>query len=843
MTRRHPLLALAAAVTFAAPATGVATAGTVDRAPGPRAGSATLSIADRLDARRYVAAGTRAYDVGTEAGRYPAMGFHTRGEMGGIWTPPLKLLDGLWFGVDGTWVGPATRFTSGYGYVRMDLPAPAGLRLTRTDVVPDGRRAVLVGLTLTAKTARTVRLALDAHSELMSAYPWGETKPSQLQYNLPDTASVAGGRLVFREVGRPPVAGATAHDWAALVGSSLTPVSSVTGRAFRGPQDPPVVCPPSPDPDRYRCDDTAYGKGAGGSLRYAVPLKAGQARTVWFTVAGSDRGLADARREYATASRSPGAQLQAKIARRTALASRTRVDLPGDRRLQTAVEWGKQNLADLEQEARGLAVRRTSAGTTYPAPAGHVDRIHFEGAGFPDYPWLFATDGEYTAFPLVAAGRADLVADHLRALKAVSLIANGASGKVVHEVVSTGDIYYGLNSDDGDIDETAKFPSSVALVWRWTGSNAFRDEMYGFAKRNVRYLLTRVDADGDGWPEGAGNVEATGLGAEKLDVAVYTIRALYDLADMAASKGDTATASWARSHGAGLRAKFERTWWMPKVPAYADSLTDPGNAKTQQRWWIGVTPMEAEIRTGATASGLASAAHARQALALRQRPCYTGPSGLYVQGAPGCDPAAGGNPDNRMTFSLNTAVMAVGLGNYGELAAQRRYNDANAELMLRPDEQPGALPEIGPSPSYGRSIDKPFNERAMIEQAWGQYGIIWPVVHQQLGVSPDLGNGRLEVVPQLPPGQSRIAGSHIQVGAGSVTVTASRSGSAYRTEVVAGVSTALFVGVTLPAGTAVRTVTLNGTAHNYIVRDTNRGREVLVRAGTGSTQVVVVRTR
>jgi hypothetical protein len=78
-------------------------------------GSPTLSVGERLDDRRYVAAGTRGYVVGTEAGRFPAMGFHTRGEMGGIWSPPIKLLDGIWFGIDDGWIGPATRFTSGRG--------------------------------------------------------------------------------------------------------------------------------------------------------------------------------------------------------------------------------------------------------------------------------------------------------------------------------------------------------------------------------------------------------------------------------------------------------------------------------------------------------------------------------------------------------------------------------------------------------------------------------------------------------------------------------------------------------------------------------------------------------
>src|SRR5215217_4445847 len=80
-----------------------------------------LSTTDRLDARRFVAAGPRAYEVGTEAGRYPAAGFHTRGEMGGIWSPPIKLLDGVWFGVDGAWLPPAEKFTSGPGYTKMLL--------------------------------------------------------------------------------------------------------------------------------------------------------------------------------------------------------------------------------------------------------------------------------------------------------------------------------------------------------------------------------------------------------------------------------------------------------------------------------------------------------------------------------------------------------------------------------------------------------------------------------------------------------------------------------------------------------------------------------------------------
>ncbi len=115
-------------------------------------------------------------------------------------------------------------------------------------------------------------------------------------------------------------------------------------------------------------------------------------------------------------------------------------------------------------------------------------------------------------------------------------------------------MYFGANSDDGNTDETVKFPSAVALVWRWTGDNKFRDEMYDFTIRNMKYAFQHLDTDHDGWLEGAGNVERTGMGAEKLDNTVYAIRGLLDLADMAASKHDTATLNWARNKAEHLQS-------------------------------------------------------------------------------------------------------------------------------------------------------------------------------------------------------------------------------------------------------------------------------------------------
>jgi hypothetical protein len=64
-------------------------------------GPATLSEQTRLADRRFVTTGDHFHEVGAADATYPATGWHIRGEMSRFWTPPIKLLDGLWFGVDG----------------------------------------------------------------------------------------------------------------------------------------------------------------------------------------------------------------------------------------------------------------------------------------------------------------------------------------------------------------------------------------------------------------------------------------------------------------------------------------------------------------------------------------------------------------------------------------------------------------------------------------------------------------------------------------------------------------------------------------------------------------------
>jgi hypothetical protein len=842
---------------------------------GQAAAGAELSVATRLADRREVAAGTRAYSIGFEDGRFYANGWHITGEMGGVWTPPLKLLDGVWFGVDNAWVGPATKFTSGEGYVRYDLPPLSGLNLSRTDFAPDGRRGALFGLTLSnpGGAAKTVTVKVDAHSELMGAYPWGFSgvKPNASD-NMADHGAYAGGQLQFTDDGALP--GAPVHHYAALVASNQAPASgeaAATGGDYRGPQSPPKQCTgtePAPGPMPSQCDDGPFGKGTGGELRYSVTVPAGGSKTLWVAAAGSDEGMSAAQTELSNILSDPAGELAAKMAARQALAKRTQVSLPGDPTLQQAIGWGKQNLADLTQTAQNLQIRWTNQGKQFPPPLGTVRQVTFFGAGFPDYPWMFATDGEYTAFAGLALGQFETVEDHLRALRDVSDILNNRSGVVVHETVTDGSIWFGHDSqttnkdgtktNDFNTDEIVKFPSIVALVWRWTGDNRFRDEMYDFAKRNLLYVKNHLTSR-SGWPTGSGNVERAGMGPLKLDNAVYYIRALRDLADMARSKHDSATVAWTTATANDLQSRFESTWWDAADGQYYDSLDDNGTPHFHKHW-IGQTPMESQLFDG---SELASSAHGQTALAGRENSCYSGDrpgsQGLFHTG---CGGGADGKGDTEI-FSLTTAIQAVGEGNYGRMGAgqQQRYTNANAETMISepitgdtPDEQPGAMPEIFPSTpnaSYGAAgippnIDRCWTCRSMFMQAWGNYGTAWPVVHQQLGVDPYLNEGALRVVPQVPAGQPSVQGSNIRLGAGAADVFASRSGNRYTTEVALdGLRLhRLTLGAVLPSGAHVAAVYLDGKrVKHYRAAQTHRGLEVTARVHGhhgDSHQLVVV---
>jgi len=72
-------------------------------------------------------------------------------------------------------------------------------------------------------------------------------------------------------------------------------------------------------------------------------------------------------------------------------------------------------------------------------------------------------------------------------------------------------------------------------------------------------------------------------------------------------------------------------------------------------------------------------------------------------------------------------------------------------------------------------------------------------------------------------------------------VTATHSGNTWTTTVTSRLTCTLHVGATLPAGSTVNSVTLNGVPMaSYTTRDTNSGRQAFVSTACGSTAQVKI---
>ncbi len=188
-------------------------------APPGRAGdlarSPELSASSQLADRRSLFVGDRFWGMGAQDGSYPATGFHTRGEMGGFWTPPIKLLDGIWFKA-GDDLADRERYTSGWGYQRMDLGTHDGVADHPHRLRP--RRAAR----RTGRAAARRRQGHDAAAGRRRALRADEGLPlgrdrarARRRTTSPDTASVDGQEPRLPRAGHPPGARAETHDYAA----------------------------------------------------------------------------------------------------------------------------------------------------------------------------------------------------------------------------------------------------------------------------------------------------------------------------------------------------------------------------------------------------------------------------------------------------------------------------------------------------------------------------------------------------------------------------------------------------------------------------------------------------
>src|ERR1700751_4994152 len=291
--------------------------------------------------KRYVAAGDRAYVVGVQDGsQVPAVslnpngiGWHITGQMGGVWAHPIKLLNQFQFFLNGTLLPAATKFVSGEGYIRLELPPTNGLEISETQFAPDGLPVVLVGVQVSNSnpSAASFTLAIQAESELIPAYPWTGTKPPSESLHLQDQVSFDStlGALQFLQPAQPTFSRPACYE---LGGAALDPQDHETGFQSLGASYPP---------------NTSKHNGATGALSFQINLKGKSSATVWFAIAGSNVDKSEASGALTMGLASPDQLLSEKISRGPNVLSQSQIRVP-DANIQAAFDWGKLNLADMQ---------------------------------------------------------------------------------------------------------------------------------------------------------------------------------------------------------------------------------------------------------------------------------------------------------------------------------------------------------------------------------------------------------------------------------------------------------------------------------------------------------------
>lgn len=679
--------------------------------------------------RRYcVCAGEHIKLVSTLDGRFPDFGHHLPNEMGGLWMPPVKLLDGFWMhfldrdGIGDCWLSADgyTALPEGNLFHFRQGMGPTPIQIDLHQLAPDEARGVVLRYEVRNTGAAKRRIALDflARTDLRPAW----------SARFLDAPQSGRDSIRYRPEYEAFHADTEGRPWHVLFGADAQPASRDCGD-IQGP-------------------DWAAGEGASGRMHFEWELDAGETRVLQVFVAGSFSSLEDCAAQYRLIAQGGEALWQKKRERTAALDSRARLSVD-DRRFSDIYSWVKYNTDWLILDT----------------PAGRGI-----GGGIPEYAWWFGCDSCYTVQGLLCMGDAALCRDTLHLLLEASRTQCG-SGKIIHEVITDGSVYH-----DGNTQETAHFIIALWLYYQWTGDKSLLQEALPYLDKSVDWLIAQ-DTDGDLFPSGYGIMEVQDLDLELIDAAVYTAKAFGFYAAIRRTLGiqDERNARF-ESLAARMEEKINVDFWDPDAGLYSDvfaSIQDVQDkldailkntppayreqvqkqmeraAKKQEAetgWllnknWVIGTPMEMEI---------APREKADRALARMHTEEFVGEWGVYLSGVA-----------QREIMTINTGVVAAAQVRYG-------YADRALELLERMlatfgKATPGCLSEM--SPDYGCFV-----------QGWTAYAMFVPVVSGFFGVRPQADKGEIELRPCMPSRWGRAELKDLPVLGGELSLAFRREG-------------------------------------------------------------------
>lgn len=687
--------------------------------------------------RLCVCASERMKLISTIEGRYPDLGHHMANEMGGLWMYPVKLLDGFWMhfkdhdGAGNCWLaadeytahpyGNTFHFRQGMGptTVQIDLhqlaaEEAAGIIL-RYDLRNVGAYRKQISLTFLART--DLRPAWSA--AFLGAPDSGQDK---ICY-LPQEYAFHG-----ETEGRP---------WHVMFGCSTKPDKVDSGELW-GPE-------------------ITEGKGVSGRMTYELSLEAGELRTLYFFIAGSQSSSEDCALQYRRLKTETEALWEKKIRRMEQIVRRADLTVE-DQRFTEIYNWVKYN----------------SDWLTLHAPAGRGIV-----GGIPEYAWWFGCDSCYTVQGLLCIGDVTLARDTLWLLLRMSREQSG-DGRIVHEIIGDGSVYH-----FGNTQETAHYVDALWRYYQWTKDEELLKEALPYLDQSVEWLLAQDD-DGDLFPSGYGIIEISGLNLELIDTAVYTAKAYEAYVHIRRVLGieDEKNERFA-ALAARLIEKINTALWDEEEGLYCDAYacgrdvktklqaildTVPEERREQARarlerkllqkpveeesgWlinenWVINTPMEMEI---------APADQADRALARMHTEEFIGAYGMYLSGL-----------SRTHMMTVNTGVMAAAQVRYG-------YADRALDLLYRMLHTfgmatPGSISEM--SPDYGCFV-----------QAWTDYAMFVPVVSGFFGVLPHAEKGEIWIRPCMPSAWNKADLRELPVLGGTLSLEYKREGNIKRLEI------------------------------------------------------------
>jgi len=732
-------IGLTAALAVESCAAQVSTDPTV-RSPGSSAYAAHIltgiSNQGRTKEQPYVTAGDRTYLIGTQDGNFPDIGQHVPGEMGGLWLPPIKLLDGFQarigeFGTakDIVLSQSAEMVAYPYGNLFRYGEVLDAMEVDRFQFSPDQRPGLIVQYRFknASNRARRLRLQWSVKTDLRPGW-------------FADRRGILDGQdaVAWRPNDRLFIARDVDHNWFCVWGAA----PSAGARSIEPPQ-----------PIRTR------GRGVTATSEHTITVGAHATETLTFVIAGSTGSQDEAVRLYNYLAQHHAPLLAEKMTRYRSIIDRARIRIP-DQHLQDVYSWVRINMEWLIRDVPGVG--RGLSG------------------GFMEYPWWFGTE-TYSLQAATMTGDFDLAQQTLRLLRQQSDKANG-NGRIAHEITTDGQV-----ANPGNTQETAQFVMTVGKVSEWTGDRNFAREMYPAVQKGIDWL--RGQMDHKLFPEGYGIMEVYGLNAQLIDVAVYTQQALQAAARIASTLNDTDAEVRYAKLASDLKERINQRFWIEPEGTYADFYGSKSQAvsaaegaikqiglrraagELTQRdqdliayyqrlkahfsampegdrgWitnknWVIATPME---------TGIAPRERAIRLLDKMRRE-HNGEYGPYLSAV-----------ERQSMMTISTGVQAVAEGQYGRIDEAMWYMDRIVQTFNR--VSPGSISEMMP-------------DHGCFTIAWTSYGVVVPLIEYVFGIRPDAGHKTILLEPQLPAGWKEISIEDLPVGTNLISFSLTRPGDA-----------------------------------------------------------------